>query len=177
VTVTIDDGRPRCRWASDELLARYHDEEWGVWPASDEAAFELLTLELFQAGLSWRTVLHKREGFRRAFHGFAVERVAAMGEEDIVRLLRDPAIVRHRGKIAATIANARAVQALQAEHGSLRAYLRTLPADPRLAHPLLRRHLAFFGPTTCESFLQAAGIISAPHEPSCWRWLAGGTPS
>ncbi|HET7036783.1 MAG TPA: DNA-3-methyladenine glycosylase I, partial [Thermomicrobiaceae bacterium] len=112
--------------------------------------------------------LRKREGFRRAFHGFAVERVAALGEADVARLLEDTAIVRHRGKIAATIANARAVQAIQAEHGSLRDYLRSLPDDPALAHPILRRRLAFFGPTTCRSFFQASGIIAPEHEPTCW---------
>ena len=172
--MTVADERVRCGWANDLLLAAYHDQEWGVWPVSDAAAFEMLSLEVFQAGLAWSTILRKRAGFRRAFHGFDVDRVAALGEADVARLLEDATIVRHRGKIAATIANARAVQAMQAEHGSLRAYLRSLPADPDLAHPVLRRRLTFFGPTTCRSFFEATGIVAPAHEPTCW--LAGITP-
>ncbi|HET7035011.1 MAG TPA: DNA-3-methyladenine glycosylase I, partial [Thermomicrobiaceae bacterium] len=102
MSVTVGDERTRCAWASGALLAAYHDQEWGVWPDSDDAAFEMLSLEIFQAGLAWSTILRKREGFRRAFHGFAVEWVAALGEADVARLLEDTAIVRHRGKIAAT---------------------------------------------------------------------------
>ena len=162
--------RPRCGWASDPLMARYHDEEWGYWPASDAGCFEALTLEVFQSGLSWRTILTKREAFRRAFAGFDIDRVAAFDEDDVARLLADPGIVRHRGKIRATVANARAAQAIREEHGSLADWLRSLPNEPTQAHPLMRRHFAFFGPTTCASFFETLGLVSAAHEPGCWRY-------
>lgn len=166
--------RPRCGWANDPLLARYHDEEWGSWPEGDDALFEALTLEVFQSGLSWRTILHKREGFRRAFAGFAIDAVAAFDDEDVARLLAERAIVRHEGKIRATIANAKAARALQREHGSLGDWLRALPRDPVAAQPTLRRHFAFVGPTTCASFYATLGLAPGAHEPHCWR--AGKAP-
>lgn len=166
----LADGRSRCGWANgDLLLARYHDEEWGVPPADDDGLFEALTLEIFQAGLSWRTVLRKREGFRRAFAGFALPAVAAFTADDIARLLADPRIVRHRGKIEATVHNARALLALQTEVGTIGAWLAALPRDPDAVYAALRPRLAFFGRTTCVSFLQAIGFITPPHEPGCWK--------
>jgi len=159
------DGRVRCRWAAgDSLLARYHDLEWGVPPGDDDAHFEALTLEIFQAGLSWRTVLYKREGFRRAFAGFSIPAVAAFSSDDVDRLLLDPSIVRHRAKIEATVHNARALLALQEEAGSFVDWLAGQPADPDAIHAALRPRLAFFGRTTCVSFLEGNW-----EDPSCPR--------
>lgn len=164
------DNRPRCDWAnSDVLMACYHDEEWGIAPTSDDALFEVLSLEIFQSGLSWRTILHKREAFRRAFAGFSIEAVARFRSEDVDRLLADAGIVRHRKKIQATIANARALQAIQAESGSVLAWLAALPDDPEAVYAALRPHLAFFGRTTCQSLLEAIGRVPLTHDPHCWR--------
>jgi DNA-3-methyladenine glycosylase I len=183
----------RCSWAdSDPLLTRYHDEEWGV-PVHDEATlFELLTLEGAQAGLSWLTILRKRGGYRRAFAGFEPETVAAFGERDVLRLLGDPGIVRHRGKIEATIANARAVLELQEDGGSLDALvwsfvggtpqvnrprdLTGVPAETAvsraLSKELRRRGFRFVGPTTAYAFMQAAGLVD-DHVASCDRARTG----
>lgn len=162
--------RIRCDWASsDALLARYHDEEWGHPPASDDAYFEVLMLEIFQAGLSWKTVLYKREGFRRAFMGFSIPAVAEFTPDDVERLMADPTIIRNRRKIDAAVANARALQDLQREYGSFAAWLRDAPADPDVIYRSLRSRLSFFGPTICESFLQAVGKIPAVHDPHCWK--------
>lgn len=164
------DGRVRCGWAAgDSLLARYHDLEWGVPPGDDDAHFEALTLEIFQAGLSWRIVLYKREGFRRAFARFSIPAVAAFTPDDVDRLLLDTSIVRHRAKIEATVHNARALLALQEEAGSFVAWLAGQPADPDAIHAALRPRLAFFGRTTCVSFLEAIGKIPPVHDPECWR--------
>src|SRR6187399_2959658 len=123
-TILGADGKPRCRWcaATPEYLA-YHDTEWGFPVDDDRRLFEKLCLEGFQSGLSWRTILAKRENFRAAFHGFDFDRVAAFTEADVERLLQDKGIVRHRGKIAATINNARRAQELVREKGSLAAYV------------------------------------------------------
>ncbi len=117
------DGRERCGWVGsrplDDIMVRYHDEEWGVPLHDDRALFEFLILEGAQAGLSWDTILKRREGYRRAFEGFDAERIAAYDEADTARLLADTGIIRNRAKIAATIGNARAVLALREEFGSL----------------------------------------------------------
>ncbi|OXC77741.1 DNA-3-methyladenine glycosylase [Caballeronia sordidicola] len=109
----------RCGWVTTESLARYHDEEWGVASHDDRHLFEMLVLEGAQAGLSWLTILNKREGYRTLFHNFDIDRVAAFSEDDAARLLLDARIIRNRAKISAAVANARAVQRIQAEHGSL----------------------------------------------------------
>ena len=161
--------RPRCRWAQgDPLLARYHDEEWGRPIASDDELFGRLMLEVFQAGLSWRTVLYKREALRRAFAGFDPVRVAAFGEEDVRRLLADPALIRNRAKIEAVIANARACLAIRARYGSLQNLLASLPPDVAVVTAELRRWFRFVGPVMVDSFLQAIGRIPPRHEPGCW---------
>src|SRR5262245_23677308 len=113
----------RCGWARDSLDIQHHDEEWGVPEYDDRRLFEFLILEGAQAGLSWLAILRKREGYRRAFAGFDPEKVARFSESDVRRLLGDAGIVRHRGKIEATIGNARAAQAIQREYGSLASYL------------------------------------------------------
>lgn len=180
----------RCGWCgTDPLYVSYHDEEWGVPSRDDTHLFELLTLEGAQAGLSWLTILRKREGYRRAFAGFDIERVARFGEREVRRCLADEGIVRHRGKIESTINNARAALTVRREFGSLAAYLwsfvpngqplvnhwssyRDAPAQTELSRAmsrdLLRRGFRFVGPTTCYAFMQAVGMVD-DHETGCFR--------
>ena len=173
----------RCPWAgSDPLYQAYHDTEWGFPVADDTRLFEKLCLEGFQSGLSWLTILRKRENFRAAFAGFDIDAVAAFGEADIGRLLADAGIVRHCGKIASTINNARRAQELRAEFGSLAAYfwrfeskpedrpadyswatlraIGTSPASVALSKDLKKRGFSFVGPTTCYAFMQAMGLVN-----------------
>ena len=177
MTVTSLDGRPRCRWcaAAPEFLA-YHDTEWGHPVGDDHRLFEKLSLEAFQSGLSWRTILAKRENFRRAFAGFDFDRIAGFTEQDIARLLADQGIVRHRGKIEAVINNARRAQAIVAEAGSLAAFIwryepaaaelaaaqtaSTSAASIALSKELKKRGWRFVGPTTVYAFMQAMGLIN-----------------
>ena len=155
-------------------MQAYHDEEWGRPERDPVRLFELLTLEAFQSGLSWSTILNKREGFRRAFAGFDAERVARFGERDVARLLDDASIVRHRGKIEATIANARAIGRLdvplaelvwsfapeaRARPESFEEIPAQTPESAALAKELKRRGFRFLGPTTVYAFMQAAGLV------------------
>jgi DNA-3-methyladenine glycosylase I len=180
------DGRPRCWWAvgSDELYLRYHDEEWGRPVTDDRRLFEMLTLEGFQAGLSWSTILRKREAFRAAFGGFEPSAVASFGEHDVARLLGDAGIVRNRAKIAAAVGNARASLRLIEEVGSLAAYLwpravdgapapetvGDLPAETvesrALSRDLKQRGFRFVGPTIVYAFMQAVGLVD-DHAAGC----------
>jgi DNA-3-methyladenine glycosylase I len=177
------DGRPRCAWGTSaaDYLA-YHDAEWGRPVADDHRLFEKLCLEGFQAGLSWLTIFRKRERFREVFERFDFERVARFGARDVARLLRDPGIVRHRGKIEATIENARRACALVEETGSIAAFvwrfepppaerprrvtwsavraMATTPASVALSKELRRRGWRFVGPTTVQAFLQAMGLVN-----------------
>lgn len=177
------DGRPRCRWCmgAPEFLA-YHDREWGFPVKDDHRLFEKLCLEGFQSGLSWRTILAKRENFRAAFHGFDFNRIAAFTDTDMQRLLTDKGIVRHRGKIAAVLSNARRAQELVAQEGSLAAYLwrfepgaeeragpqtaSTSAASIALSKDLKRCGWSFVGPTTAHAFMQAMGLIN-DHAEGC----------
>ena len=163
--------RRRCDWANkDPLLRRYHDEEWGVPVEDDRAFFERLILEMFQAGLNWRLILHKREAFRRAFSGFSISRVASFGAQDIERLLNDKSIVRNRRKIESAIENARVFSKIIETYASFKNYLSQF--DHRDEEGLLkefRRRFRFMGPTITESFLQSVGKIPAPHDPGCWK--------
>jgi DNA-3-methyladenine glycosylase I len=178
-----EDGVARCFWgASPPEYVAYHDTEWGFPVAHDRRLFEKLCLEGFQSGLSWLTILRKREGFRKAFAGFDFERVASFGAKDVKRLLGDASIVRHRGKIEATINNAqRAVELVEAE-GSLAAFVWQFEPDPAsrpkrmtweallelaqtpesraLAKELKRRGWRFVGPTTVYAFMQAMGLVN-----------------
>jgi DNA-3-methyladenine glycosylase I len=182
--VTGADGRARCSWAgADPLYVGYHDDEWGVPLHEERALFELLTLELFQSGLAWITILRKREGFRSAFAGFDVERVAAFDDADVERLLLDAAIVRNRAKIEAAIANARATLALPDGLDALlwsfalpprRDRPRTLaelpastPESAALAKELKRRGFRFVGPTVAYAFMQSAGLVD-DHLAGCY---------
>lgn len=178
-----DDGRTRCAWCgADPLYRRYHDDEWGRPLGDDRRLFETLCLEAFQSGLSWLTILRKRPAFRRAFARFDPERVARFGPREVERLLADPGIVRHRGKVEAAVHNAARLLALLEEQGSLAAYVwgfeppaaerprrATLAALARLGVPpsaralardLRRRGWVWLGPTTCHAFLQAAGLVN-----------------
>lgn len=174
--MTGDDGVVRCSWgAGDPLYRSYHDAEWGRPLHGDDALFELLTLEGFQAGLAWITILRKREAFRRAFHGFRIQAVAELTEDDVMRLLTDEGIVRHRGKIEAAIGNARAALELPAGLDDLvwafappprAARVVTLaevasstPESTALSRELKRRGFRFVGPTTVYAFMQSAGLV------------------
>lgn len=181
--VTGADGRQRCWWpGSDELYVRYHDEEWGQPVVDDERLFEKICLEGFQAGLSWLTVLRKRDNFRRAFRGFDPVAVARFGARDITRLLADSGIIRHRGKIESTINNARRALELTEECGSLAKYfwrfepktaerptrltwdalrsMSTTPASIAMSKDLRKRGWTFVGPTTAYAFMQAMGLVN-----------------
>lgn len=186
---TGDDGLTRCWWCSGEHdYQRYHDEEWGRPVAHDDRLFEKICLEGFQSGLSWLTILRKRENFRQAFADFNFIRVAEFQEPDVQRLLADRGIVRHRGKIEATINNARRAIELVEEFGSLAAYIwQWEPPSPEpdigkspnpcpipsvtetsraLSRDLKRRGWKFFGPTTAYAFMQAIGLVN-DHLPGC----------
>ncbi len=176
-TILGSDGRPRCRWcaAAPEFEA-YHDLEWGFPVADGTRLFEKLCLEGFQSGLSWRTILAKRENFRRAFAGFDIRKVARYGEKQVARLLQDAGIVRHRGKIEAVINNARCAIELEAEQGSMAAYFwryeiapasaakpqtaSTSPESIALSKDLKKRGWKFVGPTTVYAFMQAMGLVN-----------------
>ena len=183
----------RCWWAdSDPLLAAYHDEEWGRPVTDDVRLFEMLTLEGFQAGLSWLTILRKRDAFRAAFSGFEPTRVAAFDERDEARLMADAGIVRNRAKIKATIGNARAFLAIADEFGSFARYLAlrldppaplpptatmgdlraTTPASDALSRDLKRRGFRFVGSTIVYSFMEAVGLVD-DHLPGCFRYRGG----
>ena len=174
-TVPGPDGLPRCPWCAigPDMLA-YHDAEWGFPVADNRRLFEKFCLETFQSGLSWRTVLAKRENFRAAFHGFDIARVAAMSEADIARLLQNDGIIRNRAKIVAVIGNARRALALIEEVGSLGAYVwrfepmdkapamsrTTSPESVAMAKDLKKRGWAFVGPTTVFALMQSMGLIN-----------------
>jgi DNA-3-methyladenine glycosylase I len=176
-TLPGPDGRERCAWchATPEYL-HYHDNEWGFPVRDDKRLFEKLCLEGFQSGLSWRTILAKRENFRAAFHGFDFVRVARYDDSDVQRLLADAGIVRHRGKIEATINNAKRAVEMVDKEGSLAAFIwrfepaprdvaepqsvSTSPASVALSKELKRRGWRFVGPTTMYAFMQAMGLIN-----------------
>jgi DNA-3-methyladenine glycosylase I len=175
--LTLDpDGTARCGWCGEDPLYRaYHDREWGRPRRGDDALFELLSLEGFQAGLSWLTILRKREGFRQAFAGFSITRVAGFDEGDVERLLGDAAIVRHRGKIEATIGNAAAAldlagglsdfvwgfapPARDARPTAMGQLPASTPESTALSKELKRRGFRFVGPTTVYAFMQSAGMV------------------
>jgi DNA-3-methyladenine glycosylase I len=180
----------RCWWpGEDALYLAYHDDEWGRPVKDDRRLFEKLCLEGFQSGLSWLTILKKREAFRRAFAGFDFEEVARFGPRDVERLLADASIVRHRGKIEASIHNAQRACELVEQEGSLAAYfwrfeppieerparmtrealvaMPTSPTSTRMAKDLKKRGFRFFGPTTAYAFMQAMGIVN-DHVEECF---------
>ena len=180
--------RGRCHWAQGTAEVAYHDGEWGVPSHDDRRLFELLVLEGAQAGLSWSTILAKRAAYRRAFARFDPRKVAKFGRRERAALMKNPGIVRHRGKIEAAITNARAVRAVQREHGTLAAWLwtfvdgapvqstwrssrdvpATTPAALALSRALRAYGFRFVGPTICYAFMQAAGLVN-DHAVGCFR--------
>ncbi|MEM7145231.1 MAG: DNA-3-methyladenine glycosylase I [Verrucomicrobiota bacterium] len=177
------DGKTRCWWpGEDEAYLRYHDEEWGRPVADDERLFEKICLEGFQSGLSWLTILRKRENFRKAFSGFNFGKVAQFGKRDVTRLLGDAGIVRHRGKIESTINNAARAREMRDEFGSLGAYFWRFEPEAKarpkrmtlkrlmemsktaestaLSKDLKKRGWSFVGPTTAYAFMQAMGMVN-----------------
>lgn len=186
--MSIDD-RPRCGWmGGDELMCRYHDDEWGVPVHEDLKWFEYIVLDAFQAGLSWRTVLYKREAFRKVFRGFDPVKVSRMTEGAMEKACRNPAIIRNRLKIRAAVNNAGAFMRLTEKHGTFDAYIWTftdggvihnnwkelneIPAHTKLSDTVSKalKHagFAFVGTTICYSFLQAGGIVN-DHLVDCFR--------
>lgn len=176
-TIKGPDGKPRCEWAGAAPdFFEYHDNEWGFPVDDDQRLFEKICLESFQCGLSWRTILAKRENFRSAFHHFDFNKIAKFTKRDVNRLLKDEGIVRHRGKIEATINNAKRMQELIKEEGSLAAFIWQYEPDPKklgkpqsvstsdesiaLSKELKKRGWKFVGPTTVYAFFQAMGLIN-----------------
>jgi DNA-3-methyladenine glycosylase I len=179
----------RCEWCGDQnIYVAYHDEEWGGPVHEDRRLFEFLILEGAQAGLSWLTILKKRENYRKAFHAFDCERIAGYSENDITRLMQDAGLVRNRRKIESVIANARGVLQIQETYGSLDAYLwryvdgtpvqnawKSLKEVPvstdvseRMSRDLKKRGFNFVGPTICYAFMQAVGMVN-DHTTDCFR--------
>ncbi|MHB8481478.1 MAG: DNA-3-methyladenine glycosylase I [Nitrospiria bacterium] len=181
----------RCSWPSedDPLMISYHDEEWGVPLYDDHKIFEFLTLEAFQAGLSWKTILHKRENFRTAFAGFDYRKIAHFNARDVANLLNNPGIIRNRQKIEATINNARRFLEIQAQHKSFASYMWSWVNDKPIVHrvrrlkdippftreaetwakDLKRRGFKFLGPTVIYAHMQAVGMIN-DHTIDCFRY-------
>lgn len=183
------DDKARCEWClKDELYVKYHDEEWGIPVHDDALLFEYLLLETFQAGLSWRTILKKREGFRMAFDNFDADCIANYGNTEIDILVNNPGIIRHRGKIEAAIINARVFLRLQHEYGSFDNYIwqftdyKTIniavktwadvqtktPQSDAMSKSLKKEGFKFVGSTTCMAFMEAVGMVS-DHFEYCWR--------
>jgi DNA-3-methyladenine glycosylase I len=182
-----------CQWpTNDPLMIRYHDEEWGVPLHDDPKLFEFLVLDAFQAGLSWRTVLHKRENFRNAFDGFEVQKIAKYGEPDFNRLMADTGIIRNRAKISGTIQNAKCFLAVREEFGTFDRYIwqftggKTIrdnltsisampsssPESDAMSKDLKSRGFKFVGSTICYAFMQAAGMVN-DHLVTCTRYKSG----
>jgi DNA-3-methyladenine glycosylase I len=193
----IDETVVRCPWCgSDPLYIAYHDNEWGVPLHDERRLFEMLTLEGAQAGLSWLTILRKREGYRTAFAGFDPQLVAGFGAADVDRLLADPGIVRNRLKVASTISNARAVLEVQARYGSLDAFLwqfvegspirnswrsmaeipASTPLSDAMSKELKRQGFRFVGSTICYAHMQATGMVN-DHLTGCFRHASAATLS
>ena len=180
--VTSTDGRQRCAWsATAPEFDAYHDAEWGFPVGDDRRLFEKICLESFQSGLSWRTILSKRENFRAAFDGFDYHSMAGYGPEKIAALLQDAGIIRHRGKIEAVINNAARAVEMEASEGSLAAFfwryevktppepqtVSTCPESVALSKDLKKRGWKFVGPTTCFAFMQAMGLVN-DHAEGCY---------
>lgn len=183
-TKQFEDGLARCSWLNDDLLYRdYHDTEWGVEVRGDQAIFERLTLEGFQAGLSWLTILKRREGFREVFHGFDLQSVAKMQNQDVDRLMLDARIIRNRAKILSTIKNANLVLEMQSNGESISdlvwrfeptaeredfEWLASSSESTALSKELRKRGFGFVGPTTMYAMMQAIGMVQ-DHAPGCFR--------
>jgi DNA-3-methyladenine glycosylase I len=174
----VGDRRQRCSWCGDDqLYVRYHDLEWGVPVHDDSELFELLTLEGAQAGLSWLTVLRRREGYRVAFEYFDPEAVSTFDEARVEAIMGDAGVVRHRQKIVSVLTNARSIIEVQRSHGSFETYVWSLGRDTgdrmsvatAMSTQLRKDGFAFVGPTICLSFMQASGMVN-DHAPECFRY-------
>ena len=183
----IDD-KPRCFGSNSELYAHYHDTEWGVPVRDDQMLFEMLILEGAHAGLSWETILKKREGYRDVYHGFDVERVAEMSDAELDKALLNPAIVRHRQKVPGARTNARVFRDMQTEYGSFSSWLwahvddkplrgdwadisdvpAVTPLATDISKDLKKRGMTFVGPTIIYAYLQAVGVVN-DHYRGCWK--------
>jgi len=184
------ENKPRCSWmGDDELMLRYHDKEWGVPVHHDTKWFEYLVLDAFQAGLSWKTVLNKREGFREVFHGFDPSKVSKMTDKEMEAARNNPAIIRNRLKIKSAVSNAKAFLKLQKEHGSFDSYIwsftdgqvvnnrwknlseipASTPLSDEISKSLKQEGFSFVGTTICYAFLQAAGVVN-DHLTDCFRY-------
>lgn len=184
------DDEPRCAWMRDDpLMLAYHDEEWGVPEHDDRALYEKLVLDGAQAGLSWKTILHRRDGYRKAFRGFHPEKIARWGERQVARLLADEGIIRNRQKVRSAIGNARAVLAVRDEVGSFDRFLwdfvdgepivnrwkspdripAQTPLSQTVSKELKRRGFSFVGPTIIYAYMQAIGMVN-DHVTQCFRW-------
>ncbi len=161
--------KPRCSWCGeDPLYIQYHDEEWGVPVHDDRKLFEMLLLEGFQAGLSWITILRKRENFRKAFRGFDPEKIARFTQRDVERLMLDAGIVRNRLKIEGSVQSAKAYLAVRKEFGSFDRFIWQFTDQNQMSKELLRRGFKFVGPTICYAFMQAVGMVN-DHAKDCWK--------
>jgi DNA-3-methyladenine glycosylase I len=187
--MTRNQNKPRCAWIADDLMMKYHDEEWGVPLHDDRKLFEFMLLDAFQAGLSWKTILNKRENFRKAFDNFDPVAIAKYDESKYENLLTDAGIIRNRAKIKATISNAQAFLRVQEEFGTFDKYiwsfvnhqpvinswktLSELPAktaiSDRMSKDLTKRGFKFVGSTICYAFMQAAGMVN-DHVVGCFRY-------
>ena len=187
--MTSDDNKTRCGWIADPLMQRYHDEEWGVALHDDIKLFEFMVLDAFQAGLSWKTILNKRENFRKAFDGFDPLKISGYDEKKYEALLNNPGIIRNRAKIRATISNAKAYMAVQQEFGCFDHYIwsfvdyKTIvndwkslseipsktPVSDMMSKDLTKRGFKFVGSTICYAFMQAAGMVNG-HVVDCFRY-------
>ena len=181
----MQENRPRCKWAeANPLLRAYHDQEWGTSVHDDRHLFEMLNLEGAQAGLSWLTILTRRDSYRRAFDNFDAQKIAQYDEDKRANLLQNEGIIRNRLKVNAFIENAKATLAVQQKHSSLDAYLWSFIGDKKLTRAthelaasiskqmskqLKKDGFRFVGPTTCYAFMQAVGMMN-DHEPSCFRY-------
>jgi len=188
MSMSMNNDKTRCGWISDSLMQQYHDEEWGVPLHDDRKLFEYMVLDAFQAGLSWKTILNKRENFRKAFLNFDPDKIAGFDEQKYEALMADPGIIRNRAKIRATIGNARAFIKVREEFGSFDKYiwsfvnytpilnswetLAELPAKTEISDimskDLVRRGFKFVGSTICYAFMQAAGMVN-DHVNGCFR--------
>lgn len=162
--------KPRCSWCGDDpLYVKYHDEEWGVPQHDDRKLFEMLLLEGFQAGLSWITILRKRENFRKAFRGFDPVKIARFTSVDVERLMQDAGIVRNRLKIEGSMLSAKAYLAVRKEFRSFDKFIWQFSDQHQMSKELLRRGFKFVGPTICYAFMQAVGIVD-DHAKGCWKY-------
>ena len=188
--MTSVDDKPRCFGSHTDLYASYHDTEWGVAVRDDRTLFEMLILEGAHAGLSWETVLKKRQGYRARFHNFDVEKVAAMSDDDLAEALTDPGIVRHRQKVASTRKNAQVFIAMQQEFGSFSDWLwshvdnqpvknhwkdfsempASTPLSDAISKDLKKRGMSFVGTTIIYAYLQAVGVVIDHHQ-GCWKYV------